>query len=75
MTPFNTKQTNSFPLLQYGDWEEGRTHDEDPTACIPYSIEWTVTLNNRVVAKDTDQDPVLAPQSCKLERIWSIVHC
>jgi hypothetical protein len=25
----NGSQYNSLPLLQFGDWEEGRTYDED----------------------------------------------
>ncbi|OZJ01562.1 hypothetical protein BZG36_05503 [Bifiguratus adelaidae] len=59
----NQSQPDRLPLLRLADWDEEGTYDEHPPSCIHYSIEWKVTLNSRVVAKDTEQDLVLAPSS------------
>lgn len=57
---WNPSQIDKLPLLQFGDWVEGKAYDEDPPSCIHYWIEWKVTLNNKTVVKDTEQDLVLA---------------
>ncbi|KAI7970541.1 hypothetical protein EIK77_000324 [Talaromyces pinophilus] len=57
----NVSHSSKLPLLQFGDWDEGKAYDEDPPSCIHYWIEWKVTLNKRTVAKDTEQNLVLAP--------------
>ncbi|KAJ5642756.1 hypothetical protein N7490_006756 [Penicillium lividum] len=41
--------------------DEGGTPGEQPSDCIQYLIEWRVTLNRRVVVKDTEQDLVQMP--------------
>jgi len=48
-------------LLHIDDWDEEKTCDVKPPSCIRYSIEWKVTVNNKPISKDTEQDLVLAP--------------
>lgn len=51
----------TLPLLQLADWSEDKTYD--PPTCIHYSIEWKLTVNSKLVAKDTEPNLVLAPNA------------
>jgi hypothetical protein len=48
-------------FCQPSSWNNEKTYDEDPPTYIHYTIEWKVTVNNRMVSKDTEQNVVLAP--------------
>jgi len=56
-------QPDKLILIQLNDWDQEKTYDEDPPNYIYYSIEWKVTLNNKMISKDTEQDLMLAPTS------------
>ena len=54
-------QPDKLQLLHIDEWDDENTYDEDPPSCIHYSIEWKVTLNGKLISKDTEQNLVLAP--------------
>ncbi|KAF1966377.1 hypothetical protein BU23DRAFT_326895 [Bimuria novae-zelandiae CBS 107.79] len=53
-------EPNRLGFLSLAEWDEYNSYEEIPSR-LRYSIEWKVTVNNRVVAKDTEQDLVLVP--------------
>ena len=48
-------------FLESDEWDELNSYEEEVPTLLHYSIEWKVAVNNRVVAKDTEQDIVLVP--------------
>ena len=51
----------TLPFVPYDDWLPGESYDDQPPSCMHYVMEWKLTLNKRVVAKQTEDDLVLAP--------------
>ena len=47
-------QASKLSFCQYSDWDSERTYDEDPPRYIRYAIEWKVTVNKRMISKDTE---------------------
>jgi len=52
-----------LPLLQLADWNEHLVYNEYPFICIYYFIEWKLIVNNKGIARDTEQNLVLAPSA------------
>ena len=48
-------------FLTLDEWDPHNTYDEDVPTCLHYSIKWKVSVNKKVISRDTDQDLVLAP--------------
>lgn len=59
--------SQSNELLPVVEQNRG-TWDGQSSNCVHYQIEWKVTLNNRAVKKDTEQDLALPP-SCYWQKI------
>jgi hypothetical protein len=54
---------NTLGFLPLAEWDEYNSYDEDIPSRLRYSIEWKVVINNKALAKDTEQDIVLAPSA------------
>ncbi|KAK1637424.1 hypothetical protein BDP81DRAFT_286698, partial [Colletotrichum phormii] len=52
-----------LPLLQLSDWDEDDLYEEQPPTYIHYTIEWKLTANKKLVARDSEPDLVLAPNA------------
>ena len=51
----------TLPFVPFADWDPGQSYNDQPPFCIHYVMEWKLTLNKRVVAKQTEDDLILAP--------------
>lgn len=53
--------TDRLGFLPLAEWDEHNSYEEDIPSHLRYSIEWKIAVNNRAIAKDTEQGVVLAP--------------
>ncbi|EUC39745.1 hypothetical protein COCMIDRAFT_10225 [Bipolaris oryzae ATCC 44560] len=53
--------TDRLSFLPLAEWDEYNSYEEDTPSHLRYSIEWKIAVNNRAIAKDIEQDVVLAP--------------
>ena len=61
-TPLGHPESCRLGFLDEPEYHDG-TYNEGSPSSIIYLIEWKVTLNNRILAKNTEQDLVLKPSS------------
>ncbi|KAM0708546.1 hypothetical protein Q7P35_005198 [Cladosporium inversicolor] len=54
-------EADRLRLLQPDEWDQEKDYSADPPVCVRYTIIWKIKLNNRMIAKDTEQDVALAP--------------
>ena len=52
---------DGLDFLSLDEWDEHNSYDEDIPTRLRYTVEWKVMVNNKVIAKETEQDVVLAP--------------
>ncbi len=50
----------TLPFILYADWVLDQSYNELPPSCMHYIIEWKLTLNRRLIAKQTEDDLVVA---------------
>lgn len=62
-SPSYESQFNQLGFMPVTEREDRRIPNGQPPNCINYLIEWKVILNNRLVAKYTEQDLALPPSS------------
>ncbi|EOA85573.1 uncharacterized protein SETTUDRAFT_29158 [Exserohilum turcica Et28A] len=53
--------TERLGFLPLAEWDEHNSYEEETPSHLRYSIEWKIAVDNGAIAKDTEQDVVLAP--------------
>jgi hypothetical protein len=61
----------TLPFVPYADWAPDQSYDELPPSCIHYIMEWKLTLNRRLAAKQTEDDIIVAPSDFWNEELSS----
>ena len=62
-SPLHRPASDRLGFLDDTELNQGGTYNEDTPKSINYLIEWKVTLNNQILAKDTEQDLVFKPSA------------
>jgi hypothetical protein len=47
-------QPDRLRFLQPEEWDAYNSYDEEVPTCLHYSIEWKVSVNNKVISRDTE---------------------
>jgi hypothetical protein len=51
----------TLSFVPYADWSPDQVYEDLPPSYIHYFIEWKLTVNRRIIAKQTENDLVVAP--------------
>ena len=62
------RRPEKLRFLRLDEWDEGNSYTEEVPTYLHYSLEWTVSVNNKKISKNTEQDQVL-----QLSENWHIV--
>jgi hypothetical protein len=57
------RKPEKLQFLTLNEWHPNNSYDEEVPTCLHYSIEWKVSVNNKMVSKNTEQDMVLKPMA------------
>ncbi|KAK1509297.1 hypothetical protein CABS01_16851 [Colletotrichum abscissum] len=66
LIPPDASVADDFVVIQTvssSDWDDDDLYDEQPPTCIQYTVEWKLTANNKLVARKSEPDLVLAPNA------------